>query len=209
MSDHRRGRRHSRYDQGYPYYDYDYERPPRHRSLGRQALDKLGDAMGSLALDDNRTHDRGHRSITRYRSPEGYDRHPRDHYHHGHHHARRRHHSSSPTRHSRRSRRGGTASSSSTARPASSRSRSRLDRGLKAAVDAAAIEAIRLRNEPGRWSGAKGGRVATAAISAGVIGTAAEKRKQDTGKGTVGTLGSAVGGLVVNRLLNGPRDQLR
>ncbi|KAL2255474.1 hypothetical protein VTK26DRAFT_3283 [Humicola hyalothermophila] len=48
--------------------------------------------------------------------------------------------------------------------------------------------------------GAKGGRVATAALGAGVIGAAAEKRKQErnTSKG-LGAIGSAVGGLVVNR----------
>lgn len=81
---------------------------------------------------------------------------------------------------------------------------------MQAAVDAAAVEAFRLRREPGPWVGAKGGRVATAALSAGVIGAAAEKRKQDhnTTKG-LGTLGSAVGGLVVNRLVNGPRKELR
>lgn len=100
------------------------------------------------------------------------------------------------------------ASAGSTRRT-SSRSRSRWGRGIEAAVDAAAIEAFRLRNEPGPWTGAKASRIATAAVGAGVIGAATEKRKQETGKGKIGSLGSAVGGLVLNRLVNGPREDLR
>jgi hypothetical protein len=51
--------------------------------------------------------------------------------------------------------------------------------------------------------------VATAALSAGMIGAAAAtgQRHGDTGQKRLGSLTSAVGGLVVNRLVNGPRKE--
>lgn len=221
MSD-RRGRRHTRHDDRAYYdndddYDYDYEHRPRHRSLGRQALDKISDAIGSLGLDDSshrsrstsRRRPHNHRHYSRSSSREyDYDR-DRDRaverYYPPSASSTRRHHSSSP--HHARSRRSRRDSAS---RPrVSSRSRSRLERGIEAAMEAGAAEAFRLRKEPGGWGGAKGGRVATAALSAGVIGAATEKRKQESGGGKLGTLGSAVGGLVVNRLVNGPRKEVR
>ncbi|KAK3939369.1 hypothetical protein QBC46DRAFT_438019 [Diplogelasinospora grovesii] len=84
-------------------------------------------------------------------------------------------------------------------------------RGVKAAIDAAAVEAFRLRNEPGSWTaGAKAERIATAAISAGVIGAAAaDKTAGGHDKSKLGTIGSAIGGLVVNRVVNGPRRDVR
>ncbi|KAK4235812.1 hypothetical protein C8A03DRAFT_46105 [Achaetomium macrosporum] len=200
MSD-RPGRRHGRYDD-YPYDDY-YERPPRHRSLGRQALDKLEGAMESLGLNDTRSHhshsssggarrrrSRDDRAVAQYYPPSS--------------HSHRRYNSTSPPRRSRRSRR----DSSSSHHRASSRSRSRWERGVQAAAEAAAVEAFRLRHEPGPWKGEKGQRIATAAISAGVIGAATETRKQEGKGGKLGTLGSAVAGLAVNRLVNGPRDEV-
>jgi hypothetical protein len=240
MSD-RRGRRHTRGENSSYYDDYDdydhYERrpkPQRHRSLGRQALDKLGDAMESLGIDKrSETHHRSHsptHSSRRHHSPTRSSRrhHSRNREHtggrdhsrdqdraleryyppssndHRHHHNHRRHHSSSPDRRSRR------RSRSTAAHPrASSRSASRWGRGVEAAVKAGAAEAFRLRKEPGKWKGEKGGRVATAAISAGVIGAAAEQRHEDTGHKQLGSLGSAVGGLMVNRLVNGPRKEVR
>jgi uncharacterized membrane protein len=80
---------------------------------------------------------------------------------------------------------------------------------VEAAVKAGAVEAFRLRKEPGSWTRDKGGRVATAAISAGVIGAATEKRREEHGSGKTGTLSSTLGGLVVNRLVNGPRKEVR
>jgi hypothetical protein len=77
-------------------------------------------------------------------------------------------------------------------------------------MEAGAAEAFRLRKEPGPWTGAKGGRIATAALSAGVIGGATEARKEEGhSSGKLGSLGSAVGGMVVNRLVNGPRKEVR
>lgn len=83
-----------------------------------------------------------------------------------------------------------------------------MDKGLKSAVDAAAIEAFRVRNQPGSWTGAKGARVATAALSAAAIGAAAEKRKEEKGSTKMGTVGSALAGMAVNRLVNGPRRDM-
>ncbi|KAL2126237.1 hypothetical protein VTI74DRAFT_1371 [Chaetomium olivicolor] len=217
MSD-RRGRRHSRsedrYDDRYYYDDYGYEHRPRHRSLGRQALDKLGDAMESLGLESRKSHhheSRRHRSHSRSHD---YDRDLDRYYYPTSHHggsSTRRYHSTSPgpSRHSRRSRRESTTGARSSRR-VPSRSRSRIERGVEAAVEAAAAEAFRLRHEPGPWKGPKGQRVATAAISAGVLGAATEKRKQTSSAGgKLGTMGSALGGLVVNRLVNGPRKEVR
>jgi len=236
MTDHHRGR--SR--RGYYDDDYYYEEKPRHRSLGRQALDKLEDAMGGLALEKLGSHSKSHsnalvpyddRHHHHHRHSSSRRHHDRDsHWDRDHHHHHRAYHSVSPVRHhhhthrshhhrhdddrdyDHRGRRGSRHSHSS-----SSRSRSRWDRGVTAAVDAAALEAFRLRKEPGPWKGKKGSRIATAAISAGVIGAATEhhhdKRHGDHGHdfdlGRKGALGSALGGLVVNRLVNGPRSEVR
>ncbi|KAK0710489.1 hypothetical protein B0T21DRAFT_297864 [Apiosordaria backusii] len=217
MTDYHRGRRRSHRDYDYDdrYYD-DYEsRPRRHRSVGRQALDRITDAMAGLGLDDkpHHHHRRGSRSTHSSHRHSGSHGHHRDHSRRSHNDdhytttSRRRAHSSSPTR---RSRHRSTHSRGSYADSATrSRSRARMDKGLKAAMDAAAIEAFRVRNQPGSWTGAKGARVATAAISAGAIGAAAEKRKEENGGTKMGTVGSALAGMAVNRLVNGPRRDLR
>lgn len=165
------------------YYEDTYR--PRHRSLGRQAIDKLEDAMDSLKLDHRGTNaleeipyhagrevrrsssqrrrspSHHHHSSQRRRSHShhhhsSYHRHhsshhhrPRspshhDHRHHDHHHTSRRYHSSSPTRHHSTRHHHTTHHSRS---PSRSRSRP-LTHGLQASVEAAAIEAYRLRNEP-------------------------------------------------------------
>lgn len=223
MSDHHRGR--SR--QGYYDDDYYYVEQPRHHSSGRQALDKLEDAMERLTVD--KPH-RGRSSNAMVAYDDDY------HHHHHHHHRRRpsssysdhrsrRYHSVSPirsrrqSRHSDLSHRGREKSRHSQHSSTSSRSRSRWNRGLTAAVDAAALEAFRLRNEPGPWKGKKGQRIATAAVSAGLLGTASEMYHRDHNGdygdghdfdlGKKGTLGSAIGGLVVNRLVHGPRSEVR
>ncbi|KAM7188095.1 hypothetical protein V8F33_010858 [Rhypophila sp. PSN 637] len=91
------------------------------------------------------------------------------------------------------------------------RSLSRWDRSLKSAVDAAALEAFRLRKEPGGWTSAKKtSRIATAAISAAAIGSAMDdKHPGKEKKGELGTIGSAIGGLLVNRVVNGSRKDNR
>ncbi|KAK4223114.1 hypothetical protein QBC38DRAFT_488358 [Podospora fimiseda] len=230
MTDHHhRGRR--RYDEVYEptYTEYHETRPRRHRSLGRQVLDKLEDAMAGLGIDDG--HKSHHHSSHHHHSSSRnhhHSPHRRHHHHHSSttshpHHHHRRAHSSSPTRRRHRSHSTHYTTTSRTPRSratrsrsrghsrAPSRSRSRVDKGLKAAAQAGAIEAFRVRKEPGGWIGPKGSRVATAAISAGVIGAAAEKRNQDRDGDTKmpGTKGSALAGMMVSRLVNGPKRDLR
>lgn len=77
------------------------------------------------------------------------------------------------------------------------------NQAIKAALTAGAIEAWRQKDRPGEWMGQKGVRVATAAISAGVIDAGLDK---EPGSGTVGRLmKSAIGGLVVDKIANGGR----
>lgn len=82
-----------------------------------------------------------------------------------------------------------------------------MQQALKAAVIAGATEAMRSRKEPGGWTGEKGKRVLTAAISAGGITELVSKDPDK--KGARHTVEAVVGGLVGNRLLNGPRDKSR
>jgi hypothetical protein len=82
-----------------------------------------------------------------------------------------------------------------------------MDRAINAAIDAAVVEAFRLRGKPGKWTGSKGARVATAAASAAVIDTMLQKHSNKHSKRTMTE--AIVGGLIVNRVVNGPRKELR
>lgn len=91
-----------------------------------------------------------------------------------------------------------------------SRSRSRETRkkwqqAAKAAVVTGVIEAVRSRNEPGGWAGAKGQRVATAALGAAGIDGFLDKDPDRKSKRHI--IESVVGGLAANRLANGPRER--
>lgn len=96
----------------------------------------------------------------------------------------------------------------------SSRSRSRRRGGggnerwqqaAKAAAVAAAVEAFRSRKEPGSWTGEKGQRIATAALGAAGIDKLVSGGGDD--HSTRNVIGSAIGGLAVNRVANGARDR--
>lgn len=83
----------------------------------------------------------------------------------------------------------------------------RVQHAASAALDAAAVEAVRVRNQPGEWVGAKGIRVATAALGAAAVGSA---QNQDSKKSTNRQLIEAtVSGLLANRVVNGPRKELK
>lgn len=82
-----------------------------------------------------------------------------------------------------------------------------MQQALKAAVIAGATVAMRNRKEPGSWTGEKGKRVLTAAISAGGIDGLVSKDPDK--KGTRHTLEAVAGGLLSNKILNGPRDKSR
>ncbi|CAH0042573.1 unnamed protein product [Clonostachys rhizophaga] len=181
-----------------PYY-YDYP-PTSHRDYHRSHNHHHGDVIRrpraqSPPYRRSRSLDHAHRE--RLRSP------PRSRHHHGH-----RNHSPSPERrpphhHHRAHHRdhGGSR------RPrSSSLSNERLGHVAKAAVDAAAIEAIRQRHQPGTWTGSKGARVATAAVGAAVTDHVIDK---DPNKGKRHLVESTLGGLLANRLINGSRDDAK
>jgi hypothetical protein len=95
-----------------------------------------------------------------------------------------------------------------------SRSRSRggrksekWEQAAKAAIVAGAVEAFRSRKEAGPWTGAKGQRVATAALGAAGIDGLIDR---DPGKNEKRHIAeSALGGLVASRLANGSRSRSR
>lgn len=84
-------------------------------------------------------------------------------------------------------------------------SKEKLIQAARAAVTAGAVEAFRMRKEPGGWGGEKGKRVLTAAIGAGGINGLIDK-DPDKG-GTRHTIEAVIGGLAGNRLLNGSRSE--
>lgn len=111
-----------------------------------------------------------------------------------------------------RSRRDGSSRSSSSSRSRGGDDKHKSERkwaqAAQAALVAGAVEAFRSRNEPGPWTGDKGRRVATAALGAGGIGGLVGGRDPD--QKSRRHLGEAVvGGLVANRLANGPRSKSR
>ncbi|KAI6355978.1 hypothetical protein MCOR25_008024 [Pyricularia grisea] len=83
----------------------------------------------------------------------------------------------------------------------------RIKQALLAGLAAGAVEAIRVRNEPGPWRGPKGRRVATAAFSAAAIEAAIDKHPDHNPnkKAVIAKLG----GLVMSRLINGPTESKR
>ncbi|KAI8941312.1 hypothetical protein NX059_002539 [Plenodomus lindquistii] len=81
------------------------------------------------------------------------------------------------------------------------------EQAAKAALVAGAVEAFRSRKEPGAWTGAKGQRVATAALGAAGIDSLVDKDPKKHGKRHVAE--SALGGLVASRLANGSRSRSR
>lgn len=83
--------------------------------------------------------------------------------------------------------------------------RERTNQAIRSALTAAAVEAMRQRNRPGDWLGAKGVRVATAAVSAAAIDSAVDRNPKKSGKSKLVT--SALGGLFVDKLANGLRGR--
>ncbi|KAJ4379057.1 hypothetical protein N0V85_008890 [Neurospora sp. IMI 360204] len=228
-----RGSNRDRYYDDDDYSDYsDYDRPSRsatappkrHRSISRRALDRLSSTFGNLGLNKDKDSART-RSSGRYRDGAGDDSDYSTNYTHNKKRpSRSRHHSpdrdrGSGTRSSRYPPRAGLnrqrSYSYSPERYESrrnsrdQRSKSRWARSIDAALDAAAIEAVRVRKEPGPWTGRKGSRVLTAAMAAAAVGVATDHRKEDGRGDKKGKIGSALGGLVINRMLNGPRKDLR
>jgi hypothetical protein len=66
---------------------------------------------------------------------------------------------------------------------------------------------MRVRKEPGKWTGGKGARVATAALGAAAVDALVAKDPDRHGKRK--SVEAAIGGLLLNRVVNGPRRELR
>jgi len=75
----------------------------------------------------------------------------------------------------------------------------------QAALVAGAVEAFRSRKEPGPWTGEKGTRIATAALGAAGIDGLVDRDPRSKGKRHIAE--AVLGGLVANRVANGPRDR--
>lgn len=82
-----------------------------------------------------------------------------------------------------------------------------MAQAARAAVIAGAVEAFRMRKEPGEWKGDKGKRILTSAITA--AGTDGIVDKDPNKHGTRHVIESTLAGLATNRLVNGSRSRSR
>ncbi|KAL2221277.1 hypothetical protein M432DRAFT_265790 [Thermoascus aurantiacus ATCC 26904] len=154
--------------------------PRRRKSLSEQALSALGGALGSSASKQNGSGDTSkRRDRDRSRSRED------------HHHLRPS--SSSPSR--RRN------------REHHDKSEDRIAQAVKAALAAGAAEAWRVRKEPGGWTGEKGKRILTAAITAGSADGLLDRNPDKHGKRHI--IESVLAGLATDRVVNGPWSRSR
>jgi len=104
-----------------------------------------------------------------------------------------------------RSRRGSFDSERSGPSSRRSRSRGKWKQAATAAIITGAVEAFRSRKEPGGLTGPKGQRIATAALGAAGIDALLDRDPDKKKKRHVAE--SVIGGLVANRLANGPRSR--
>lgn len=78
---------------------------------------------------------------------------------------------------------------------------------MKAALTAGAVEAYRVRKEPGDWTGAKGKRILTAALTAGGTDGIVDRDPSKHSKRHI--IESTLAGLAANHFVNGPRSRSR
>lgn len=97
--------------------------------------------------------------------------------------------------------------SRSSSRSRGGRKSEKWEQAAKAAIVAGAVEAFRSRKVPGPWTGAKGQRIATAALGAAGIDGLIDRDPEKHEKRHV--VESALGGLVATRLANGSRSGSR
>ncbi|KAH8904901.1 hypothetical protein BR93DRAFT_757443 [Coniochaeta sp. PMI_546] len=215
----RRATYQSRYEPEYSDYDsysedeYPTERRPRPRrkSTTRDIIDRVSRSIGRLGINRSPSRTRRARVISPSPSPPpprrpAYNRHrSAENYYPPSPRPRNKRHGScysvSPPR-----------SRSSTSRSATGRDRTPVDNrrfqhAARSALDAAVVEIMRVRKEPGSWTGGKGARVATAALGAAAVDAFVAKDPDKHGKRK--TVESTIGGLLLNRVLNGPRRELR
>lgn len=84
-----------------------------------------------------------------------------------------------------------------------------MQQALQSAVLAGAATAFRARNEPGGWNGEKGKRVLTAAFTAGGVNGFVNRDGDPEKNQLRDTIGSAVAGILTDRVVNGSRSQSR
>ncbi|OJK00409.1 hypothetical protein ASPACDRAFT_118652 [Aspergillus aculeatus ATCC 16872] len=87
------------------------------------------------------------------------------------------------------------------------KSEQRIAQAMRAALTAGAIEAFRVRKDPGEWTGAKGKRILTAAIAAGGTDGLVDRDPKKHSKRHV--VESTLAGLAANHFLNGSRSRSR
>ncbi|KAK2071200.1 hypothetical protein P8C59_005641 [Phyllachora maydis] len=187
-------------DSAYSYDEDDKPRRSRSKSLPRRALRRMGSAFRGLRGRGAARPDAAHeRAAHPRRSPSpgpAYDYGDWDDY------APRPPRARGP---GHRARRASTVSRRARSEDDDSE---RWKQRLLAAADAAAVEAFRLRKEPGSWMGAKGRRLATVALTAAAADGFLAQDGAARG-GRTQRIESALAGLLVNRLVNGPRRTLR
>lgn len=216
----RRATHQSRYEPEYSDYDsyteddYPAERRPRPRrkSTTRDIIDRVSRSIGRLGLVDrspSRTRPRARvvspspsppprrPAYSRHRSAESYYPPPPR--------PRNRRQGSSYSMSPPRAPRGGTGRGRGRSPPPVDDRR--FKQAARSALDAAVVEVMRVRKEPGSWTGGKGARVATAAIGAAAVDAFVTKDPDHHGKRK--TIESTIGGLLLNRMVNGPRRELR
>lgn len=204
-------------DENYP---TDRRPRPRRKSTTRDIIDRVSRSIGRLGINRSPSRTRRARVLspspsppppprrrpgyTRHRSAESYyppspRRRPQN----------RRHGSSSYSLSPPRNTRGGGRSSSrrDDRSPVPPDDR-RFQHAARSALDAAVVEVMRVRKEPGSWTGGKGARVATAALGAAAVDAFVGGKDPDR-HGKRKTVESTIGGLLLNRMVNGPRRELR
>lgn len=82
----------------------------------------------------------------------------------------------------------------------------KLQQAAKAALLAGAVEAFRVRKEPGGWGGAKAQRIITAAIGSGAVDAVADRNPDKHSKRHI--IESVIGGLAANRAVNGSKKEI-
>ncbi|PLB43869.1 hypothetical protein P170DRAFT_430878 [Aspergillus steynii IBT 23096] len=95
----------------------------------------------------------------------------------------------------------------SRSRPRRDKSEQRIAQAVKAAVTAGAVEAFRSRKDPGEWTGAKGKRILTAAITAGGTDGLVDRDPNKHSKRHV--IESTLAGLAANHFMNGSHSRSR
>ncbi|KAJ5489327.1 hypothetical protein N7539_004217 [Penicillium diatomitis] len=156
--------------------------PPRRRrkSFGETALGALG-LESVVSKSSDRTDRRRGRSSSRYRGR-----------------GRGRDYSSSPSRSRSRSRRRRDGRDRA-------KSQDKMMQAARAALTAGAVEAFKSRKDPGPWTGAKGKRILTAAITA--AGTDGLLDKDPKKHSNLHVIESTIAGLAAGHLVGGPKGR--